>query len=288
MKTLREVIQEARERRVAIGHFNVSNLEGFHAVVGATRELDLPVIIGVSEGERDFFGLDELVSLVKLYREKHGITIFANADHSYSFERVQDAIDAGFDMVIFDGVKLSHDENIEVTKKCVEYAKASGRDIIVEAELGNIGQSSKVLEDVPEGVATSEKFLTSVEDAKAFVEATGVDALAPAVGNMHGILKGGKNPEINTERIAEIEKATGVPLVLHGGSGISDEDFRTAIKAGISVVHVNTELRIAFKDGLETSLAANKDDIAPYRYMKPALEAMKAKTIEKLELFNGQ
>lgn len=286
MKTLREVIAEAKEKKVAVGHFNVSNLEGFHAVAAAAKELNLPVIIGVSEGEGEFFGLDELVSLVKLYKEKYEMDIFTNADHSYSFERVKDAIDAGFDMVIFDGIKLSHEENIEVTKKCVEYAKETGRDIIVEAELGNIGQSSKVLDDVPDGVATSEEFLTSVEDAVNFVKETGVDALAPAVGNMHGILKGGHNPEINSERVKEISESAGVPLVLHGGSGISDDDFRKAIKAGISVVHVNTELRIAYKDGLVKGLEENKDDIAPYRYLKPALESMKNKTIEKLKLFN--
>lgn len=287
MKTLREYITEAdQEKHVAIGHFNISNLEGLHGIFNAAKELDLPVIIGTSEGERDFVGVHEAVALVKVLREKYNYPIFLNADHSYSFEKVKEAIDAGYDAVIFDGVKLSYEENIEETKKCVDYARASGRDVIVEAELGNIGQSSKVVDEIPEGVATDEEFLTSVEDAKNFVEKTGVDLLAPAVGNMHGILKGGRNPKIDTDRIKAIREGAGVPLVLHGGSGISDEDFVAAIKAGISTVHINTEIRIAYRDAVKKSLQENPDELAPYRILKDSVKAVEQKVSERLKLFN--
>jgi len=285
MKTLRDYIRDARNDRKAVGHFNISNLEGLHAIFEAGRELDLPIIIGTSEGERKFVGVHEAVALVKTLREKYDYPIFLNADHTYSFEGVIEAIDAGYDAVIFDGVKLPHEENIAVTKRCVEYARKSGRDVLVEAELGNIGQSSKILDEVPEGVAT-DMFMTSVEEAENFVKETGVDLLAPAVGNMHGMLKGKANPKIDTDRIKDIAEATNIPLVLHGGSGISDDDFVASIKAGISLVHINTEIRIAYKEALQDFLSENPEEIAPYKILAPAQEAIKQKVIERLKLFN--
>lgn len=286
MKTLREYIAEAELGKVAIGHFNISNLEGLHGIFNSARDLNLPVIIGLSEGERDFVGINEAVALVKTLREVNNYPIFINADHTYSYEGVVKAIDAGFDAVIFDGAKMSHEENVATTKKCVEYARQSGRDVLVEAELGNIGQSSKIVDEIPEGVATSDEFMTSVEEATVFVKETGVDLLAPAVGNMHGILKGGVNPNIDVERIAMIRASTGVPLVLHGGSGISDEDFVNAVTAGISIVHINTEIRVAYRDGLVASLKENPDEVAPYRILAPAQQAVQNKVTERLKLFN--
>lgn len=287
MKTLREYIADAESKKIAVGHFNISNLEALHAIYNGAKSLDLPVIIGTSEGEREFIGVHETVALVKVLREKYNYPIFLNADHTYSYEGVVEAIDAGYDAVIFDGAKVSYEENIEITKKCVEYARASGRDVLVEAELGNIGQSSKIIDEIPEGVATSKEFMTSVEDAQRFVEVTGVDLLAPAVGNMHGILKGGVNPKIDTERIGMIRNAAGVPLVLHGGSGISDQDFKDAIASGISIVHINTEIRIALKEGIKKALAETPDEIAPYRLLQPSIDAVQEKVIERLKLFSN-
>ncbi|MEY2641041.1 MAG: hypothetical protein RL150_434 [Candidatus Parcubacteria bacterium] len=287
MKSLRDYVHDAEQRHVAIGHFNISNLEGLHAIVAAARALNLPVIIGTSEGERDFVGIPETVALVQTLRTVYQHPIFLNADHTYSFEGVKRAIDAGYDAVIFDGVKLSHEENIAVTKKCVEYARGCGRDVLVEAELGNIGQSSKMLDAIPDGVATDEQFLTKPEDAAAFVQQTGVDMLAPAVGNMHGMLKSGHNPKIDTVRIAAIRDAAGVPLVLHGGSGISDEDFTAAVAAGISTIHINTEIRLAFKTALVQTLTTYPDEVAPYKLLGPSVEAMQAVVTDRLKLFNG-
>jgi len=280
MKTLKEVIKEARDNGNAIGHFNISNIEGLWGIFNAARNVGVPVIIGVSEGERDFVGLKQAVALVRSLREEYDFPVYINADHTYSFERVKEAIDAGVDSVIFDGAKLSIEENIDITKQCVEYAK--GKDVLVEAELGYIGSSSKLLDEVPEGVS-----LTTVEDAKNFVDSTGIDLFAPSVGNIHGMLKNVDNPELDIERIKELSEGTDVPLVLHGGSGITDENFRQAIKAGISMIHINTEIRRAYRDAAAGSLQENPDEIAPYRIMKPAVEAVQEVVERRLRLFSN-
>src|SRR3990167_3618562 len=151
MKLLKECIQEALEKKVAIGHFNISDTNGLWAVFRSAQNLNVPVIIGVSEGERDFVGVRQAAALVKSLREEFQYPIFLNADHTYSLEKIKEAIDAGFDSVIFDGAKLSFEENIKIAKECVEYAKNSGRDVLVEGELGYIGTSSKILDAIPEG-----------------------------------------------------------------------------------------------------------------------------------------
>lgn len=281
MKTLKQCILEAREKGVAIGHFNVSNLEALHAIYDSAKKLSVPVIIGVSEGERSFFGVDEIVAVVKTLRERDNYPLFLNADHSYSFEKVKEAIDAGFDSVIFDGAKLSLDENIKETRRCVEYARNCGREVLVEAELGYIGQSSKILDGIPQGVE-----LTSVADAKNFVEESGIDLFAPAVGNIHGMLKDSPNPKLDISRIREISDTTNTPLVLHGASGNSKEDIQDAIKNGVVIVHINTEIRVAFKDGLTDSLSKNPNEVAPYKILIPTIEAMSGVILEKLRTFN--
>ena len=285
-KTLKETVFDAKERGVAVGHFNISNLEGLWAIFRAAESLKLPVIIGVSEGERDFIGIPQVVALVRSIAKEFDYPIYLNADHTYSFERVKEVIDAGFDSVIFDGAKLSLEENIAQAKKCVEYARKSGRDVLVEGELGYIGQSSKILDAVPEGVMLDEASLTHPEDAKRFVEETGVDLLAPAVGNIHGMLKGGSDPRLNISVVEKVRESSGVPLVLHGGSGNSAEDFQMAIKGGVSIVHINTELRVAYRDALKRSLQENPDEVAPYKILKPGLQAMVRVVEDKLKLFN--
>lgn len=288
MKTLREYIHEFDKEGKAIGHFNISSLDALWGIFNAAKNLNLPVIIGVSEGEEDFVGTEQAIALVKSFRETYNYPIFLNADHHYSFERVKKAIDAGYDAVIIDAVKLPLDENIALTKKCVEYArevsKATGRDILVEAELGFIGQSSKIIDEIPDGV--SEFTMTTSEDAKAFVEATGVDMLAPSVGNVHGIVRSG-NPRLHPERVKAIREACGVPLVLHGGSGTMNEDFIECIKNGIDIVHINTEIRVAYRDGIKQSLIDNPDEVAPYKFLKPGMLAVQKVVEARLALFSG-
>lgn len=287
MKTLRQTVEDARQKKVAVGHFNISNLEALWGIFKAAQSLDLPVIIGVSEGERDFVGVKQAVALVKSIREEYNYPIYLNADHTYSFDRVKEAIDAGFDSVIVDGAKISFEENVKLTKQCVEYARASGREVLVEAELGYIGQSSKVLDELPEGVVLDEKSLTDPAKAKEFVELTGVDMLAPAVGNFHGMLRGGVDPKLNIERVKEIEDAVGIPLVLHGGSGNSEDDFKQAIANGIAIVHINTEIRVAYVNALKMSLQENPDEVAPYKILKPSVKAVQDVVISKLRFFNN-
>jgi len=212
--------------------------------------------------------------------------VYINADHTYSIEKVEEAVEAGVDAVIFDGAKLSPDENIQKTKEAVEKAKKINPDVLVEGELGYIGSSSKVLDDIPEGVSRDE--MTTPEDAKQFVAETGVDLFAPSVGNVHGMLRDVANPELDIERVGEVRQAAGVPMVLHGGSGISNENFKSAIAAGISVVHINTEIRRAYRKAIEETLAEKPDEIAPYRLMKPAVEAMSEVIENRIQLFNGK
>ena len=287
MPTLREVLADAEARHIAVGHFNISNLEALWAIFHAAKAVGVPVIVGLSEGERDFVGVRQAVALVKSIREEYQYPIFINADHTYSVERVKEAIDAGFDAVIFDGAKLPFEENITKAKECVDYARASGRDVLVEAEVGYIGTSSKVLDAIPEGVKFDDSTLTSPEQAERFVKETGVDLFAPAVGNMHGMLRNAPEPRLDIERIRKVRAAAGVPLVLHGGSGTSDEDFREAIKSGISLVHINTEIRVAFAKSLSAYLTAHPDEVAPYKIMKEPTEAMQKVIEARLRLFSG-
>lgn len=287
MKTLKQSVLDAREKKVAVGHFNISNLEALWAIFKAAQALNVPVIIGVSEGERDFVGVKQAAALVKSIREEFDYPIYLNADHTYSFERVKEAIDAGFDSVIFDGAKLSFEENVKITKQCVDYSRNCGREVLVEAELGFIGTSSKILDEIPEGVLLDESSLTDPAKAKEFVELTGVDMLAPAIGNFHGMLRGGVDPKLNIERTKEISEAAGVPLTLHGGSGNSEDDFKQAIANGVSIVHINTEIRVAFKQGLMLGLSENPEEVAPYKYLKSSVKAVQEVVDKKLKFFNN-
>jgi fructose-bisphosphate aldolase class II len=289
--TLRQAVEDARSRKVAVAHFNISNLEGLWAIFHAAQGLDLPVIIGVSEGEREAIGVMQAAALVKSFREEFSWPIYLNADHTYSFEKVKAAIDAGFDSVICDGAALPFDENVAYAKQCVAYARGAseetGRDILIEGELGYIGQSSKILDALPDGVSTDEKYLTKPEDAKRFIEETGIDMLAPAVGNVHGMLKSGVNPPLNVPHVKAIAEAVPtIPLVLHGGSGNSAADIQGAIKNGCGIVHVNTELRVAYSNALRDFLIKNPDETTPYKETIGAAKAMQAVVEEKMKIFN--
>lgn len=285
MNSLHEYVASALKNKIAVGHFNVSTLDGIWAIVDAAKELNVPVIIGVSEGERDYVGVKAAAAIVKSIREERNQPIFLNGDHTYSFDRVKEVIDAGYDSVIFDGAKLSLEENIEITKKCVDYARKSGRNVLIEGELGFIGQSSKILDAIPEGAAVGEAMMTKPEDAKRYVSETGIDMLAPAVGNIHGVVKGG-DPALNPKRAQDISDAVGIPLVLHGASGNTADDISKCIKSGVGIVHVNTELRIAYRAGLMKALSENPDEVAPYKFLRPAKLAMQKVVEEKLRIFN--
>lgn len=282
MKSLREWLNWAKEKKVAIGHFNISDSEGLKAVVEAATALEVPVIIGVSENERSFLGVAEIRALVAVEKEK-GLPVFLNADHTYSVPAAEEAVDNKFDAVIIDGAERPFPDNVMMTKEVVRYAREHYPEMLVEGELGFIGKSSTLLDDIPEGV--SEKTQTTPEDAVRFVEETGVDLFAPSVGNIHGLIRSGE-PKLNIERIEAIAKAVKVPLVLHGASGNTDEDIKAAIHAGILIVHINTELRLAYKEGVKKKIMST-DEVAPYKFMAEGVEEMKKIATAKLKVFNN-
>jgi len=288
MKILKEAISEAGSKGTAIGHFNISDIAALEAIFQSARELNVPVIIGTSEGESKFIGLEQAAALIKSLRDGHDFPIFLNADHTHSLEKIKEAVDAGYDSVLFDGGKLPFEENIRQTKEVVDYVKSVNPNILVEGEIGYIGSSSEVLKEIPAGAALKAEDLTTPEQAKEFVEKTGVDLLAPAVGNIHGIIvQEGFVEKLDIERISAIKQAVNIPLVLHGGSGLSDEDFRAAIKAGINIVHINTEIRQAWRHGMEEGLKDNPDEIAPYKIYPASVEAIKKVVNQRLRIFSG-
>jgi len=296
MKTLKQILKEAEKNKVAVGHFNFADLIGFKAIVEAAEELGVPVILGTSEGEAKFVGREQAAALVKSLQQA-GKPVFLNSDHTKSLEEVKKAVAAGYDAILFDGGTLPLEENIRQTKKVVQYVKSKNKNILVEGELGNIGSGSVIRKELPKGAAIRPEDLTKPEDAARFVKEAGVDMLAPAVGNFHGMLARrspqgeggfaqGYDYPLDIDRIRAIKKAVKIPLVLHGGSGNTDADFLAAIDAGVSIIHISTELRVAWRKGLESGLRQNEEEIAPYKVEPEAVEAMKAVVKARLKLFN--
>jgi fructose-bisphosphate aldolase, class II len=281
MKSLKEWLKWAEEKGVAIGHFNVSDSEGLKAVVESASELNVPVIIGVSENERSFLGVAEIRALVQVEKDR-GLPVFLNADHTYSIPASMEAVDQKYDAVIIDGAEKPFAENVMMTKEVVSYARANHPEMLVEGELGFIGKSSSLHDEIPEGVSIETQ--TTPEDALRFVEETGVNLFAPSVGNIHGLIRSGE-PRLNIERIQAIAKAVNVPLVLHGASGNSDEDITAAIKAGIRIVHINTELRLAYREGIKKKIMST-DEVAPYKFLAEGVAEMKKIVTQKLKVFN--
>lgn len=289
MKTLREVLAQAEHDAVAIGHFNVSDLVALRAIAEASLEIDVPVLVGVSEGERAFMGVRQVAALVSSLRDDSGQAIYLNADHTHSIEKAEEAARAGFDEVLFDGSALAFEENVAQTRRAVEAIRSVRDTIVVEGEIGWIGASSEIHAEVPEGL---EKGLTTPEEARQFVEATGVDVLAPAVGNMHGLLqsmvRGESEKRLDLARIRAIKAAARVYMTLHGGSGTNPGDLLEAIRAGMTIVHINTEVRLAWRRGLEAALARDAAEVAPYKILPSALRAVKEVVRARMLLFHGE
>jgi fructose-bisphosphate aldolase class II len=288
MYDLQNVLKRAEGKGVAVGHFNVSDWVLLKAVSASAQELKVPVIVGVSEGERKFLGVGQIAALIKSLREEHDLSIFLNADHTHSLDSATAAAKAGFDSVVFDLSALPFEQNIRQTKQAVETLKSINPAILVEGEIGDIGTGSEIHESAPD----RSKNLTTPEEAKEFVERTGVDILAPAVGNMHGMLQtmvqGDVRKRLDLARIREIKDATGCLLTLHGGSGTDDGDFQKAITAGINIIHINTELRVAWRRGLEDALTKNPHEVVPYKLLPAAEESVKKVVLERLRLFNQE
>ena len=257
-------LKKAQKEGWAIGHFNISNLETLRAIVQAAQKLKSPVLIGTSEGESKFVGLKQAVALAKVFQEETGLPIFLNLDHGKSFEYIKEAVDSGYNAVHFDGSELPLEENIKITREIVEIAQKIG--VLVEGEVGAIGGK-----------------LTDPKEAERFVRETGVDNLAINIGTWHGQ---GEKTGIDFNLLKEIKTAVkNVPLVLHGGSGVPAEHIKEAIRLGVSLIRINTELRSAFTNTLKKVLEG--DEIIPYKYMPAVIEAVQRVVEEKIKLFNS-
>ncbi len=287
IQALRKVLEQAQSRKTAVGHFNVSDLVLLKAVFASAFELKVPVLVGASEGERAFLGTRQLAALVRSLREEFDFPIYLNADHTHSLAKAVEAAQAGYDSIVFDLSDLPFEQNLLQTRQAVQALKAINPSILVEGEIGDIGSGSEIHETA---VQTPGR-LTTPDEARQFVESTGIDILAPAVGNRHGMLKsmvrGEVRKRLDIERIGRIKAAAPAFLTLHGGSGTNDDDLRRAIVAGINIVHINTELRVAWRNALEAGLARQPEDIVPYKILPSVVDSVRRVVSERLALFNA-
>ncbi|OGZ75316.1 MAG: hypothetical protein A3G45_00910 [Candidatus Staskawiczbacteria bacterium RIFCSPLOWO2_12_FULL_37_15] len=299
MKTLKYYFEKAQKEKWAIGQFNFSDFTQMKAIIGAAKELKSPVILGTSEGESKFFGLEEAVALRNVFKKKTrsagsgqaGLPIFLNLDHGKSFGYLKQAIDAGYDMVHFDGSKLPLEENIKITKDVKNYAKWRG--VLIEGEVGKIGTDSSKL--YSEKFEIKEEDLTKPEEALKFLNKTKANLLAISMGNFHGIEASGIDPNLRLDTLQKINEALrrargrtkNTFLVLHGGSGTPESDIKEAIKLGIVKININTELRLAFSGSLRRALSGS-DEIVPYKYLPGAGKSVQKAVEEKILLFGSR
>lgn len=279
---LNHYLKRSKEVHYAIGHFNFSTEDVLEAIVAGAKEAQAPaVMVGTSEGEADFIGLKEAVALVKVMREKYNFPIFLNADHFKSFDKCKQAIDAGYDSIIIDASALPNIENIELTKKAVDYARSINPDISVEGELGYLRGASKMQDKV----SISPADYTQPEEVKDFVQQTGVDRMAVVFGNIHGIVTE-QEEKLDMDHFSRIYMtAPDIFYVLHGASGLKDEDITVAIESGISNIHYNTELRVAYRRGIEQVLESDANETTPYKYLRAGAAEVKEVVLAKTKLF---
>ena len=271
-----EILEKAREGKYGVGLFNAVNVEMARAVIETAEELQAPVIVGTAEVLLPAMSLERVAEYLIPMAQKASVPVCVHYDHGLTFEKCMEALKLGFTSVMYDCSTDSYEENVEKVAQMVKICHAMG--VSVEGELGHVGNN----EGSAEGTDPS-SFFTDVSLARDFVERTGVDALAVAVGNAHGDYK--FPPKLDFQRIADIFERTGVPLVLHGGSGLSDDDFRTAIREGVCKVNIFTDIDKAGKAGIEEGLAAGVKTmmgLIPYE-----IAAMKRVVANKMELFGS-
>ncbi|WP_134702478.1 class II fructose-1,6-bisphosphate aldolase [Ammoniphilus sp. YIM 78166] len=279
--SMREMLIKAVEGKYAVGQFNLNNLEFTQAILQAAKEENSPVILGVSEGAARYMGgFKTVVAMVKALMEEYQVTVpvAIHLDHGSSFEKCVEAIYAGFTSVMIDGSHHPLEENIALTKKVVEVAHALG--ISVEAELGRIGGQEDDLI-----VSDAEAAYAVPAECDQLVRETGVDCFAPALGSVHGPYKG--EPNLGFDRMEEIQKLTGVPLVLHGGTGIPTKDIQRAISLGTAKINVNTENQITSAATVRKVLAEKPNEYDPRKYLGPARETIKETVKAKMREFGS-
>jgi fructose-bisphosphate aldolase class II len=274
-----EFLPQAKAKGFAVGQFNMNNLEFAQAITEAAKELNSPFIFGVSEGALKYMGMEYTVAMARAAAEQSGLPIALHLDHGSSFEVAMKCIRGGFSSVMFDGSHYPFEENIRLTKEVVKAAHAMG--VSVEGELGTIGG---VEDDI--SVDEADAALANPQEAIRFYEETGVDCVAIAVGTAHGMYKG--EVKIHFNIIEEVSKAIPVPIVLHGGSGVPDDQVRKAISLGVGKINVNTENQVACTNTLREIFNKDAKVYDPRKYLGPAREAMKQVVLSKIKLFGSE
>lgn len=282
----RHLMQRSRSQKFAVGAFNIDNQETLIAISRAAQKLQAPVLVEVSDGEVKALGLENIRDMVDNYKAEYGIEMYLNLDHSPTVEDCKRAIDAGFEFIHIDISQANHDaseeEIIAKTKEVVEYAQFTGA--LVESEPHYFGGSSNVHTEAIDYEAIKKTFSTP-EGAKAFVEATGIDTFAAAIGNLHGKYPVPK--ELDLELLGRIREAIGCQISLHGGSGTPLHFFEDAAKIGVSKININSDMRFAFRKTLEKVLAEHPDEYAVVKLMPEVYEAVQAVVEEKIQAFGS-
>lgn len=280
--TSKEMLKDAQKNQYAVGAFNANNMEIVQAIIETAEEERAPVIVQASQGAIKYAGLDMIVGMVKVLAERASIPVVLHLDHGTDYGQNIKCLRAGFTSLMFDGSALPFQENVTLTKKVVEMAHTVG--IPVEAEIGQIGKMDS--SDEP-GVAREKikEFLADPEEANEFVRLTSVDSLAAAVGTIHGC----REPiaQLDIPRIEKIRDLTGVPLVLHGASGASDEEVKKGIAAGICKINIDTRIRMAFTRAIQDYLTKNPDDIDPRKALGAAKEAAKTVIRDRIRILGS-
>jgi fructose-bisphosphate aldolase class II len=272
------MLQKAKEGKYAVGQFNINNLEWTNAILKAAEEMQSPVILGVSEGAAKYMGgYKTIVNMVKGLLEDLNITVpvTIHLDHGTSFESCKKAIDAGFTSVMYDGSHFPFNENVENTKKVVEYAHSRGAT--VEAEIGTVGGEE-------DGIIGGINY-ADLDECVRLVKATNIDALAPALGSVHGPYQG--EPKLGFAEMLAIKEATNTPLVLHGGTGIPTVQVQKAIERGTCKINVNTENQISFTKVVREVLATNDKVYDPRKFLGPGAKAITETVKQKIQEFGS-
>ena len=273
-----EILNKANQENYAVGGFNINNLEFLQGIIRAAEESNSPLILQTSEGAMRYIGSDYVVGMVEAATKNTSIPVALHLDHGSSFASTMACIRLGYSSVMIDASHDPFEENVEKTKKVVEAAHNVG--VSVEAELGQLGGTE---DDVT--VDEEDATYTRPDEAVEFIERTGVDALAIAIGTAHGVYKG--EPELDFERLEEINRKTDIPLVLHGASGVSEADVRNAVANGINKVNVNTAFQQAFTDRVKEVFAEDPEIYDPRKYCGPGREAIKERVKEKIEILGS-
>ncbi len=273
-----DILNKANKEGYAVGGFNINNMEFLQGIIWAAEEMKSPLILQTSEGALRYIGMDYVIGMVEAAIKDTNIPVALHLDHGSSFESIMKCIRSGYSSVMIDGSHYPFEENIEITRKVVEAAHSVG--VSVEAELGKLG-------GVEDDVSVDEKdaTFTNPDEAEEFVERTGVDALAIAIGTAHGVYAG--EPKLDFDRLDVIKKKIGIPIVLHGASGVPEADVKKSVSLGVNKVNVNTDFQQAYNSKVREIFTNDPDVYDPRKFCGPGRDAIKAKVIEKIKFLGS-